>query len=177
MAAYLEDFALRLGCQFRRQRCCASHLLRRSACPLSVHFSPPRSLAPCLSGSIHPFRTSLVAHNVRPCFSADHEHLRALHGAGVDEDDLARGSLTKLSAAWASSSALSIGVSMAVIGSKSAVVRSEGVKIAVGLKQGPSAGEIEFRNLVVFGGEPAIACFDDLIGGLVLRILPRNCMF
>ena len=31
------------------------------------------------------------------------------------------------------------------------------MKITLVLKQGTSDGEIEFRNLVVFGGEPAIA--------------------
>ena len=42
-----------------------------------------------------------------------------------------------------------------------------------------SAGEFEFNNLVVFVGEPSIACFEDftLIEGLMLRIEPRNCMF
>ena len=58
-------------------------------------------------------------------------------------------------------------------------VQSEGMKIDLGLKQGTSAGEFRFRNLVVFGGEPATACFEffKLIEGLVLRIEPRNCMF
>ena len=53
------------------------------------------------------------------------------------------------------------------------------MKIDLGLKQGTSAGEFEFRKLVVFGGEPAIACFEvfKLIEGLVLRIEPCNCMF
>ena len=62
---------------------------------------------------------------------------------------------------------------------KSSHIQSEGMKIALGLKPGTSDGEIEFRNFVVFGGEPAIACFEDfkLIEGLVLRIEPRNCMF
>ena len=40
----------------------------------------------------------MVADNLRPCVSADHEHLRALHCAGVDEDDLTRESLTKAEA-------------------------------------------------------------------------------
>ena len=71
MAAYLEDF------------------------PLSVLFLPPRSLAPCLSCSIPSLSTSLVAHDLRPCFSADHEHLRALHDAGMDEHDLTSGSPAK----------------------------------------------------------------------------------
>ena len=64
-------------------------------------------------------------------------------------------------------------------GVKSSHIQSEGMKIALGQKQGTSAGEIEFRNLVDFGGKPAIACFEDfkLIEGLVLRIEPRNCMF
>ena len=43
MAAHFEDFALRLGCQFRRQRRCTSHLLRRSACPLCPF--PPSTLS------------------------------------------------------------------------------------------------------------------------------------
>ena len=46
-------------------------------------------------------------------------------------------------------------------GMKSSHIQSEGMKIALGLKQGTSDGEIEFRNLVVFGGEPAIAYFED----------------
>ena len=81
-----------------------------------------------------------------------------------------------MSAARALSSALSVGVSMAVIGSKFAV---GGMKIDLELKQGTSAGEFEFRNLVVFVGEFAIACFEDfkLIEGFVLRIELRNCMF
>ena len=29
----------------------------------------------------------MVADDLRPCVSADHEHLGALHDAGVDEDD------------------------------------------------------------------------------------------
>jgi len=33
-------------------------------------------------------------------------------------------------------------------------IQSEGTRIALGLKQGVSDGEIEFRNLVVYGGEP-----------------------
>ena len=37
----------------------------------------------------------MVAHDLRPCVSADHEHLCALHDASADEDDLTRGSLTK----------------------------------------------------------------------------------
>ena len=46
-------------------------------------------------------------------------------------------------------------------GMKSSHIQSEGMKFALVLKQGTSVGEIEFRNLVVFGGEPAIACFED----------------
>ena len=82
----------------------------------------------------------------------------------------------ELSAARALSSVLSVGVSMAVIVSKYEV---GGMKIVLGLKQGTSAGEFEFRNHVVFGDEPAIACFEDfkLIEGLVLRVEPRNCLF
>ena len=59
-------------------------------------------------------------------------------------------------------------VSMEVIGSKSAV---GGMKIVLVLKQGTSAGEFEFRNHVVFGGEP-VCMFEDfkLIEGFVLRI-------
>ena len=95
LTAHLEDFTLRLGCQFRRQRRRSSHLLRRSACPFSVLFLPPRSVAPSLSGSIPTLGTSMVADDLRPCVSADHGHLRALHGAGVDEHDLTRETLTK----------------------------------------------------------------------------------
>ena len=53
------------------------------------------------------------------------------------------------------------------------------MKIASVQKQGTSADKIDFRNLIAFGGKPAIACFEDfkLIGRLVLRIEPRNCMF
>jgi len=39
-------------------------------------------------------------------------------------------------------------------GMKPAHIQSEGMRIALGLKQGNSNGEIEFRNLVVYGGEP-----------------------
>ena len=95
LAAHFEDCTLRLGCQFRCQRRRPSHLLRRSACPLSVFFLLPRSLAPRLSGSIPPLGTSMVADDLRPCVSADHEDLGTLHSAGVDEDDLTRDSLTK----------------------------------------------------------------------------------
>ena len=92
----------------------------------------------------------------------------------------------ELSAARALSSALCIGVSMAVIGCvqvrsgiKSYHIQSKGMKIDLGLKQGTSAGEFEVRNFVVFGGELAISCFEvfKVIEGLVFRIEPRNCMF
>jgi len=39
-------------------------------------------------------------------------------------------------------------------GVKPSHIQSEGMRIALGLKQGTSDGEIEFRNLVVYGGEP-----------------------
>ena len=100
MAAHLERLCSvtksMLGCQ-SPPSCVAgtSHLLRRSACPLSVLFLLPRSLAPRLSGSIPSLGTSMVANDLRPCVSADHEHLRALHDAGVDEHDLTGGSLVK----------------------------------------------------------------------------------
>ena len=64
-------------------------------------------------------------------------------------------------------------------GMKSSRIRSEGMKIALLLKQRTSDGEIEFRNHVVFGGELAFHVFEEfkLIEGLVLRIQPRNCLF
>ena len=47
-------------------------------------------------------------------------------------------------------------------GVKSSHIQSEGMKMALMLKQRTSDGEIDFRNLVVLGGELAIACFEFL---------------
>ena len=45
-----------------------------------------------------PLGTSVVADELRPCVSADHEHLCTSHEAGVDEDDFSSRGFAKVEA-------------------------------------------------------------------------------
>ena len=78
------------ACQLCRQRRCTPHLLRHSVRFLLVPFLSPHVSSPGSSCSIPHLDSTMVADDLRPCVSADHEHLSALHDAGVDEDDFAR---------------------------------------------------------------------------------------
>ena len=40
----------------------------------------------------------MVAHDLRPCVSADHDYLCALHGTGVDDDNFTRRGFAKAEA-------------------------------------------------------------------------------
>ena len=72
-----------------RLTCCAARLA------LSLSFSSLHALWPHAFRARYPLSTSMVAHDLRPCFSADHEHLRAGYDAGVDEHYLTSGTLPK----------------------------------------------------------------------------------
>ena len=76
-----------LSCQFGSQRRWSPYLLGHSVRLFLVPLLSPRVSSPCSSCSIPPLGTSRVADDLRPCDGADHEHLGALHNAGVDEDD------------------------------------------------------------------------------------------
>ena len=88
VAAHLGDL-LRLRCQFCRQRCCSSHLLRHSARPLRVSLLFPRGVSPGFACSIPPLGSNVVVDNLHPRVSAHGKDFGTSDNAGVDENDFA----------------------------------------------------------------------------------------